>query len=94
MPRGYTSYIEDNISFKNWALICARNFGACITLREETEWVETVDHGWNKIAGTDFDKIVKAVGSAKKGKLITEYGEGKASENIVEILMNKGNLRV
>ena len=33
----------------------------CITLRDETEFVETVDTGWNPLAGADTDKIVHAV---------------------------------
>lgn len=33
----------------------------CVTLREETEWVETVKNGWNVLAGCDTDRIVQAV---------------------------------
>ena len=33
----------------------------CITLRDETEWVETVDAGWNYLAGTEMEQIVQAV---------------------------------
>ena len=35
----------------------------CVTLREETEWVETVQNGWNTLTGSDTEKIVKAVRS-------------------------------
>jgi len=34
----------------------------CITLREETEWVETLERGWNRLAGSDPDRIVAAAG--------------------------------
>ena len=33
----------------------------CITLRKETEWIETVASGWNKLAGTNMNKIVSLV---------------------------------
>lgn len=35
MPTGYTADIKDGISFKTYAMNCARAFGACVTLREE-----------------------------------------------------------
>ena len=62
----------------------------CITLRDETEWKETVDLGWNKIVGADFDKILKAFNSFKHGKDIKDepYGNGNASNKILEILKN------
>ncbi len=33
----------------------------CVTLRNNTEWVETVHEGWNKLVGTDSEKIIKAI---------------------------------
>jgi UDP-N-acetylglucosamine 2-epimerase len=32
----------------------------CITLRDEPEWVETVDDGWNFLVGPDKEKIISA----------------------------------
>ena len=61
----------------------------CITLRDETEWTETVDAGWNSVVGSDFEKIIHAVNHAETGGPIAEYGNGRASENIVEILLNQ-----
>jgi UDP-GlcNAc3NAcA epimerase len=61
----------------------------CITLRDETEWTETVDAGWNSIVGSDFDQIIYAVQHAKVGRPIAEYGNGDAAENIVKILLNQ-----
>ncbi len=35
MPTGYTSEIKEGVSFKDFALACARAFGACVTLRDD-----------------------------------------------------------
>jgi UDP-GlcNAc3NAcA epimerase len=60
----------------------------CITLREETEWVETVKHGWNIIAGTSEEKILAAYKNAKPGFFFDEYGTGNTSSEIIDILCN------
>ncbi|MDB4470894.1 UDP-N-acetylglucosamine 2-epimerase (non-hydrolyzing) [Deltaproteobacteria bacterium] len=73
----------------------------CITLRDETEWTETVDLGWNYLAGASTEKILQGftcVQSSRKGgvpfnckteAVIEElpYGDGRAAERIVEILV-------
>jgi UDP-N-acetylglucosamine 2-epimerase len=38
----------------------------CVTLREETEWVETVQTGWNQVVGADRQRIVQAVQSSSR----------------------------
>ncbi len=59
----------------------------CITLREETEWVETVDDGWNILVGADKKKILEAIKSFKPGGERREsYGDGNASEKIANII--------
>lgn len=59
----------------------------CVTMRSETEWIETVDTGWNKLVGTDGTKILKAVESFT---VPTEhpllFGDGHASDRILEII--------
>jgi UDP-N-acetylglucosamine 2-epimerase len=62
----------------------------CFTLREETEWVETIKQGWNKLVGSEEKEIVEAV-SQFKGKSLPEkrpslFGDGKAGEAIVRLL--------
>ncbi len=62
----------------------------CITLRNETEWVELVDSGYNQICGSDKEIILDAFnkittqGSPDFSKML--YGSGKAAVEIVEIL--------
>lgn len=63
----------------------------CITLRDETEWTETVQVGWNVLVGCDSDKIIAAV----KNPVIPPNspclygGDGKAAERIISIISNK-----
>ncbi|MGP4078978.1 non-hydrolyzing UDP-N-acetylglucosamine 2-epimerase [Pseudalkalibacillus sp. R45] len=56
----------------------------CVTLREQTEWVETLEDGANVIVGTDVDKIVSYATSDTKPNYKNVFGDGKASEKIVE----------
>ncbi len=60
----------------------------CITLREETEWVETVAAGWNVLVGADPKRLRAAIRDfAPPTERPTLYGNGHAAERIVEILM-------
>ena len=59
----------------------------CITLRGETEWVETIEDGWNILVGTDTDLIVKMAHEFRPtGKQRQLFGDGTASQEIVKIL--------
>ncbi|MHC4534746.1 MAG: non-hydrolyzing UDP-N-acetylglucosamine 2-epimerase [Planctomycetota bacterium] len=61
----------------------------CVTLREETEWVETVQSGWNIIVGADDRSIINAISGADKLNDVchkTLYGNGDASNRICEII--------
>jgi UDP-GlcNAc3NAcA epimerase len=58
----------------------------CVTLRDETEWVETVESGWNRLAGADRARILEAAAASRPGRAIDEYGRGQAADKIVEIL--------
>ena len=51
----------------------------CVTLRTETEWVETIQHGWNRL-WTVSDYLPRSS--------ISEYGNGDAAERIVECMLN------
>ena len=64
----------------------------CITLREQTEWVELVEHDFNKVVGSDEEKIQNAFEYFRNKKSdfnINLYGNGKASEVIAETLLQK-----
>lgn len=59
----------------------------CITMRDETEWVETVDVGWNVVVGTDKAKILESIKNFNpKNEQPYIFGDGKASEKIVELI--------
>lgn len=64
----------------------------CITMRDETEWVELVSNGFNFIAGADEQKIVslakKHMGNAFPTDAPKLYGDGKASFKIMEAIKN------
>lgn len=59
----------------------------CVTLRGTTEWGETVEAGWNRLAGTDPARILDAMRAPRpKGPPPRLYGDGRASERIAASL--------
>ena len=59
----------------------------CVTLRNETEWVETVEAGWNTLAGSDRHAIVRAVRTVSAPAPHPNlYGDGRAAERCVDLL--------
>jgi UDP-N-acetylglucosamine 2-epimerase len=63
----------------------------CLTLREETEWVDIVAEGWNRLVGFEAKKILEGIDHfGRKGlrkKKTGIFGDGKASEKIVSHLV-------
>lgn len=64
----------------------------CITMRDETEWVELVHHKFNTLVGADYDKIVQTyktiLSEEKKDYSLNLYGNGTTSKMILNSLGN------
>lgn len=64
----------------------------CVTMREETEWVETVDLGWNTLAGADRELIINAFldagGEHVLDSEVRPYGSGASARTTVQTLLD------
>ena len=66
----------------------------CVTLRNETEWTETIDLGANVLVGTDPERIVMEtsrilrdeVRDRKLGTETNPFGDGRAAEKILAVI--------
>lgn len=62
----------------------------CVTLREQTEWTELVDNGYNVLSGADEQKIIELTNKmlATKNKFDTQlYGDGHSGDKIANLLL-------
>jgi len=60
----------------------------CVTLRDQTEWVETVELGANILVGADRERIIKALTQPPNPiEWVELYGDGSAGETILELLL-------
>lgn len=96
-PIGYLDMVQLE---KNAAVVATDSGGVqkeaffygvpCATLRDETEWVELIQLGWNKltppISTSDIVKNIKYFLENQPPKVKNPYGSGKAAEQIIEIL--------
>ncbi len=99
------SYLENINLIKNATFVMTDSGGVqkeafwlktpCITLRESTEWVETVQLGANHLLGSNTERIVKTVEKIieneeelckKLGALPNPFGDGRASQKILKII--------
>jgi UDP-GlcNAc3NAcA epimerase len=58
----------------------------CVTLRDRTEWVETVESGWNTLVDLDADAALAALEQRPPAKRPELYGGGRAAERVAEVL--------
>jgi UDP-N-acetylglucosamine 2-epimerase (non-hydrolysing) len=59
----------------------------CITLRENTEWVETVEAGWNVLVGAEYEEILESIANFQGNSTQADiFGDGNASVSICEII--------
>jgi UDP-GlcNAc3NAcA epimerase len=95
-PVGYL----DMVQLERYAALVATDSGGvqkeaffhrvpCVTLREETEWVELVEAGWNRLVPpSDAEQVFTAMRTAigTRGREVSPYGQGDAAERIVQRL--------
>lgn len=62
----------------------------CVTLREETEWTETVMEGWNTLAGADPGRILDAAQRTRpRSQDRVVYGDGAAATRLIDVLLRQ-----
>lgn len=62
----------------------------CVTMREQTEWQELIDHGYNRLTGADSNLILEAVDYFSEKEFIKShnfYGGGTAAQKILDTLL-------
>ena len=61
----------------------------CIVVRNETEYMETVNSGWAVLSGTNTQRILEAVKNPPKGGSDLEaFGDGHAADTVVDTLLS------
>jgi UDP-GlcNAc3NAcA epimerase len=91
------SYLETIAIVKNARVVITDSGGLqkeaavlavpCVTLRDSTEWVETVRSGWNVLAGTDPDAIVAFAHRPSPQTPLPYVCDGRTAERIVNLLI-------
>ena len=66
---------------------------ACVTMRDQTEWVELIEAGANELVGADTDKIVEAANRNVGRKVVDTqnlYGGGRTAQRLVDVIVKVG----
>lgn len=92
------SYLEMILLLKNCTKVLTDSGGLqkeayflkkqCITLRDETEWTETLENNWNFVVGTDVNLILEKITASRSDKQINYFGDGNSSQKITEAILN------
>lgn len=85
LQAGALAIITDSGGIQKEAYILQKK---CITIRPETEWTETLKNGWNTLAYDKLDQLGVLVEQQPGTYVEGIYGDGKASEEILEIIAN------
>lgn len=84
LEEGAEAIVTDSGGVQKEAYFAGR---PCITLRERTEWTETVEVGWNVLVGANPDRIAKAMREFRPtGDKPELFGDGRAADRVVEAL--------
>lgn len=89
LTRGARAVLTDSGGLQKEAYLAGT---PCVTLREETEWVETVESGWNRLAGLDADRALAALAELEQRRRggrpdPSLYGDGEAGRRVVDELL-------
>lgn len=60
----------------------------CVTIRSETEWTETLEHGWNSLCFDDFSRIKSLLNREPGYYNPNLYGNGEASKTITNLILD------
>ena len=67
----------------------------CVTMRDTSEWVETIESGWNVLVGTDREALAAALADPPRGaRHPAFYGRGDAGERLAAALADSSNGRL
>lgn len=99
------SYLESLALIRNARVVATDSGGMqkeafmlrtpCVTLRDTSEWVETVESGWNVLVDADPSRLATALAAAAPGEVSPDfYGDGTAGRRIAAIIAAAGDVSI